>query len=268
MVDLPQSRSVAAVVTDWTNLVIDRHMGSMTTSEFLKAVRALSARYVERRADLGKRSPIDSAGKRAAFGGFFAPLHLLTALAAIARLGGVSLDPTRPIVDLGCGTGAASIALALAGSTRPPIVGVDIDTWSLGEALWNWRALGCSGRTRRANLTSALGVDIPKPPRSAKTGVIVLGWSANELSNVDRERLLPQLLTAAERGTSILVLEPLARAVVPWWGEWEVPILAAGGRSDEWKLNVVLPPRLAELDRAAGFKRDALGVRTLLLRSI
>jgi hypothetical protein len=51
----------------WIDRVIERHTQSMTRPEFLKAVRALSARYVEQRAALRDRSPLDSAGKRAAF---------------------------------------------------------------------------------------------------------------------------------------------------------------------------------------------------------
>ncbi len=71
----------------------------MTRSEFLKAIRALSARYVERRGVLADRSPIDSAGKRAAFAGFYAPLHFLTVRAVVA-------SPGRPAagnhIDRGC----------------------------------------------------------------------------------------------------------------------------------------------------------------------
>jgi hypothetical protein len=73
---------------DWIDTLQTRHRAALTSSEFLKAVRALSARYVERRSTLRDRSPLDSAGKRAAFAAFYAPLHFLTAreiVRAIAR---------------------------------------------------------------------------------------------------------------------------------------------------------------------------------------
>ena len=70
----------------------------MTRSEFLKAIRALSARYVERRGALPDRSPLDSAGKRAAFAGFYAPLHFLTVRAVI---GGAGRAAARNRVDRG-----------------------------------------------------------------------------------------------------------------------------------------------------------------------
>ncbi|MEO8483743.1 MAG: class I SAM-dependent methyltransferase [Acidobacteriota bacterium] len=251
------------VVERWTNAVIDRHMGSMTTTEFLKAARALSARYVERRSELGKRSPIDSAGKRAAFAGFFAPLHLVTAIGAIHALG-PAIAPVSHLTDLGCGTGVASAAWALTMPTPATITGVDIDAWSLDEAVWNWRALGLAGRTSRGDL---LGGTAPQRRSRQSHGAeaIVLGWSVNELSPASRHQLLATLLERVRRGVSLLVLEPLARSAVPWWADWSGPVLAAGGRADEWKLNMRLPERLQELDHAAGFRRDALGVRTLFV---
>ena len=57
-------------VDAWVEALQVRHRANLTTPEFLKAVRALSARYVERRAELPDRSPIDSAGKRSAFAAF------------------------------------------------------------------------------------------------------------------------------------------------------------------------------------------------------
>src|SRR5207247_822586 len=57
----------------WLEALGARHRSSFTSSEFLKALRALSARYVERRGALPARSPLDTAGKRAAFAAFYAP---------------------------------------------------------------------------------------------------------------------------------------------------------------------------------------------------
>ena len=75
--------------------LLDRHAAPLRRSEFLKAIRALSARYVERRATLADRSPLDSAGKRAAFAAYYAPLHYLTVGHILDALGSRALDPHR-----------------------------------------------------------------------------------------------------------------------------------------------------------------------------
>ena len=56
---------LADPVHDWLGALVARHTSTLSRAEFLKAVRALSARYVERRQELPRRSPVDSAGKRA-----------------------------------------------------------------------------------------------------------------------------------------------------------------------------------------------------------
>jgi hypothetical protein len=256
----PSSVPLPPIVDAWADAVLDRHMGGMTTSEFLKAVRALSARYVERRSELGARSPIDSAGKRAAFAGFYAPLHLVTTWHACRALS-VTVEAGARIVDLGCGTGVCAAAAALAAGTSASIVGVDIDAWSLGEAAWNWRTLGLAGRTSRGQMIAPA----PRRPRAPERDLYVLGWSANELPPDGRDRLLDGLVTRTASGASLLVLEPVARSAAPWWPAWAERVTASGGRADEWAFDVPLPGRLRELDRAAGFRRDTLGVRTLFV---
>lgn len=244
----------------WIDALVDRHTREFSTSEFLKAVRALSVRYVERRSELGARSPIDSAGKRAAFAAFFAPLHFCT-VAAIVHALGIAADAGPRLLDLGCGTGVAGAAWAQAGA-RTELTGVDLNAWALSEAAWNWRTLGLRGHIIKARMVEKDG--LPRQIRSAPSSV-VLGWSANELDDDDRARLLPLLLERQRRGTSTLVIEPLARTAVPWWNSWEAAIVAAGGRADEWKLERKLPARIAAIDEAAGFRRDVLGARSLWL---
>ena len=61
----------------------------------------------------------------------------------------------------------------------------------------------------------------------------------------------------------MLVIEPLARSVTPWWDEWAEALGPSGARADEWQFDVALPPALASIDEAAGFQRDYLGARTL-----
>lgn len=247
----------------WLEALIARHTSTLTRSEFLKAVRALSARYVERRSELARRPPADSPGKRAAFAAFFAPLHLLTAR-EIARALGPSPAATR-IVDLGCGTGVASAGWALASERRPAIVGVDRQAWALTEAAWNWRILGLAGRSQRDDLNHAAQL-LAERAVGVET-LVVAGWSVNELDADARRALLPVLLALADRGCSVLVIEPLARAAVPWWDEWARTSRTRGGQAHEWKFDATLPPALAALSTEAGFRRETLGARTLWIKS-
>ena len=257
----PASPSVDPIDA-WVRALLERHAGNLTRTELLKSVRALSARYVERRADLQQRSPIDSAGKRAAFAAFYAPLHLLTVRGIVQALGDDSRVPT--IADLGCGTGAAAAGWALATGTRPQLTGIDHVAWALSETLWNWRALGLAGRTRRENMvTAADRMAHDRPAGPARKQAVVVGWAVNELDSPARDRLLRSLVRLGQSGTTLLVVEPIARTMTPWWSQWCDVLGPVGGRATEWKLDATLPPSLASIDRDAGFHRATLAARSL-----
>jgi hypothetical protein len=253
----------------WLDALVARHTASLTRPEFLKAVRALSARYVESRGRLPDRSPIDSAGKRAAFAAFFAPLHFLTARQIARALAAAPSDPDGAIVDLGCGTGVASAAWALERAARPPIRGTDLHPWVLPEALWNWRQLGLRGTARRGDLVGiAEQLAANKRAETLEGTTVMLGWSVNELDAASRGRLRVALTRAATRGARVVVIEPIARSVSPWWDEWVAGFAAPGGpgRADDWKFDVALPSALERLNEAAGFSTRALSARTIVSR--
>jgi SAM-dependent methyltransferase len=245
----------------WIDRVIERHTRTMTRPEFLKAVRALSARYVEQRAVLRDRSPLDSAGKRAAFAGFYAPLHFLTVRQIIESVG-LARRSIETIVDLGCGTGAGGAAWALAGDTPARVVGVDLNKWALDEARWNLDALGIRARTKRGHLVAALEDLASRPePHSG----VILAWSLNELGEPDRGRAIDLIISiSVARTIPVAVIEPIATKLMPWWPSFAGRVASAGGRVDEWKFDAPLPPALADLDEAAGFHRESLSARSAL----
>jgi hypothetical protein len=249
---------------EWVEALQTRHRGAFTSAEFLKAVRALSARYVERRSSIRDKSPLDSAGKRAAFAAFYAPLHFFTARQVVRQLP-IRPAPPEVIVDLGCGTGIVSAAWALELATRPRLTGVDAHPWALTEAAWNWRQLGLRGDGQRAELVRAAERLLTRS-KAALSGVsVVAGWSVNELSDESRTQLLPVMLELARFGAQILIIEPLARSAVPWWRAWESAFVSAGGQSDEWRFDAALPATLAGISEAAGFRREELTARSLRL---
>lgn len=220
-------------------------------------MRALSSAYVERRRTLGEGGALSSAGKRAAFALFYGPLHYLLVQRIVAELPGAAAEDIRMLVDLGCGTGAAGAAWANACGRTPPIEAIDRYPWALREAAETCRAFGIPVRTRRQDLEA---VRFPHG-----TLGILAAFSVNELARSARAAILARLLARAERGDRVLIVEPLAGFVAPWWGEWRNSIEQRGGRADEWRFQVDLPPIVAKLDRAAGLHHDELTGRSLWL---
>jgi hypothetical protein len=267
--------------------LLDRHAAPLRRSEFLKAIRALSARYVERRATLADRSPLDSAGKRAAFAAYYAPLHYLTVAAILSRLN-ASERPLTRIVDLGCGTGVAGAAWAgrmangrarngagvgprgvkraWRGAGVPAIQemvqGIDRSGWAVEEAAWTYRTLGISGRATRGDLVRAAESLAVRKDRG--TGVI-LAWSSNELEASARNRLLATLVELGRSGASILIVEPISRRAAPWFDDWAAVITNAGGRQDDWSFDEPRPAALSRIDIEVGFDRTALKARSLAI---
>src|SRR6187200_447989 len=93
--------SPASPFDAWLAALDERHLAEFRPAEVGRALRALSSCYVERRSRLAEGGALETAGKRAAFALFYAPLHFLTA----ARIAG-GLTPRRPVrevLDLGCG---------------------------------------------------------------------------------------------------------------------------------------------------------------------
>src|SRR5437870_2225177 len=144
---------------EWIAALEKRHLADLRVSEVTRALRALSSAYVERRhtrlrsSSFGGqavgRGPLDSAGKRAAFALFYAPLHFLAAHHVIRALDGTTEPAPSRIVDIGCGTGAAGAAWAVAAGGSPVIAGVDRHPWAIDEARWTYRALGLKGTARQ-----------------------------------------------------------------------------------------------------------------------
>jgi hypothetical protein len=230
----------------------ERHLAELTFSEVTRALRALSSCYVERRDRLARGGALDSAGKRAAFALFYAPLHFLT-VREIARALNVAHRVTR-ILDLGCGTGAAGAAIALENAASR-IEGLDRNGWAVGEANWTYRVLELHGRAVRGDL-------VGRARKATRGDLLLFAYSVNELTDDARTQLLPALDAALDRGAAVLIVEPIARRANRWWEEWRHPLLARGGREDEWRFRTPLPERQRTLARAAGLDPSELTART------
>ena len=233
-----------------------RHLSELTFAEVRRALQALSSVYVERRGKLAEGAVFDGAGKRAAFALYYGPMHFLLVREILRALGPSACAPRR-ILDLGCGTGTAGAAWALECGPRTRVEAVDRNGWAVAEARWTLARFGLEGRTARGDATT---VPLPKPPAG-----ILAAFTVNELDSGSRSRLLPRLVDAARAGSTVLVVEPIARAVTPWWPEWAGAFRGAGGREDEWRVRPALPTRLALLGKAAGLDARELTGRSLFL---
>jgi hypothetical protein len=239
---------------DWLVALEERHLADLRVPEVTRALRALSSAYVERRHKVAAGATLDSAGKRAAFALFYAPLHYL----AVAHIvSSASARVPRTIVDVGCGSGAAGAAWAMSGDGASRIMGFDRHPWAVDEARWTYRFFGLQGTARVGDAT--------RLPQSQADEGIVAAYVLNELPEDTRKRFEDRLLSAAAHGSAVIVIEPIARSLTPWWDGTAARVRAAGGRADEWRFPVVLPPQLEKFDRAAGLRHQELKARTLML---
>ena len=219
-----------------------------------RALRALSSAYVERRSRIGEGGALAGRGKRAAFALFYGPLHFLLVDHIVRQLDAVRR--IRTLIDVGCGTGAAGAAWASACAAAPAAIAIDRNAWALDEAAATYRHFRIPVRTRRED---ALRLRLPHGPAA-----VLAAFTMNELSDAARDTLLERLLAYVEacRG-QLLIVEPLAGFVAPWWRGWRERFEAAGGRSDEWRVRVDLPAIVSKLDRAAGLDHHEITGRSL-----
>jgi precorrin-6B methylase 2 len=239
----------------WLEAAVGRYVPPLTFTEVRKGVQALSSLYVERRSGggLGPRSH-EGQGKRAALATYFGPLHFLTVHHAMSGFG--RFDERARIVDLGTGTGASGAAAALRLDAVPEILGIDRSGWMLSEARRTWSAFGLRGRAVRGRLPGAF-------PRIRPTDLIVLGWVVNELEGTEREGLLEKLVSAVGRGARLLVAEPLAERITPWWPDWVRTLGGVGLEEGMVRVAIERHPWIRDLDRASGLDHRTIGARLL-----
>jgi predicted RNA methylase len=228
-----------------------RHLADLRFSEVTRALRALSSAYVERRETaLAEHKALEGAGKRAAFALYYGPIHFLLVQHILRELG--VTPPRGTIVDLGCGTGVAGAAAATSTTPALPVLGIDTHPWTLEEARFTYRAFGLRADVRRGH---AARTRFP-----ADTSFVVAGFVVNELKDADRNALLRTLQAGRY---AVLIIEPISLRISPWWDEWAAVFQKHGGRADEWRARIDVPPLIKRLSKAAGLRPDVLTARSL-----
>ncbi|MQA30576.1 MAG: hypothetical protein GEU82_12205 [Luteitalea sp.] len=239
----------------WIATVETRHLAERTFQEVSRSLRSLSSAYVERRTTLAEGAALSGAGKRAAFALFYGPLHFLLVRHIAASLPDAG-RVTGPLTDLGCGTGASGAAWASVCARAPSVVGIDRHPWAVDESRHTYRMFGLKGRTHVGDASRVA---------LAGRGAVLAAFTLNEMAAGARDGMQSRLLAHAERGGAVLIVEPLAGFVAPWWNRWRQAFESAGGRADEWRVRAELPPIVQKLDRAAGLNHREITGRSLWL---
>ena len=242
----------------WLEAAYARYLPPLTFTELRKGVQALSTLYVERRSEgaLATRA-IEGVGKRGALATYYAALHFLTVHHAMRMVGKDALAGTRRVVDLGCGTGAVGTAVATTLAETPEVTGLDRSGWALEEAERTWLAFGLRGRTQRSELPAGI-------PRGARGVTFVFGWSLSEMDDVARTILLRRVIGELRRGARVMVVEPLARRVTPWWPEWVEKLGHLGVADELIRVAIERPPFIRDMDKAARLDHQVIGARVLV----
>lgn len=263
----------------WMAALEARQLADLTFQEVSRSLRALSSTYVERRTTLKDGAALSGAGKRAAFALFYGPLHFLVVHHIVSALGAPFVSVER-VIDLGCGTGASGAGWAAACARAPVSIGVDRHPWAIEEARRTYADLGLRTQLRMDDMTRVsldgrtmdrrrAGGSRPDvhPARNEvetrRTGVL-LAYAVNEIVDAgDRGALLARLTSYAAGGGHVLVVEPMAGFVAPWWSEWRRAFEGVGGCAREWRFRPELPAIVEKLDRAAGLNHGELKARSL-----
>lgn len=255
-----------------------RQLADLTFQEVSRSLRALSSTYVERRTKLKEGAALSGAGKRAAFALFYGPLHFLVVQHIVSALG-TPFSSIERLMDLGCGTGASGAGWAAACARAPATTGIDRHPWAIEEARRTYADLGIRAQLRVDDMTrvalhgsgavrhgtgSRGGTQALHSETGLRRTGVLLAYAVNEIDERgDRDALLARLTQYVAGGGRVIVIEPMAGFVAPWWTEWQSAFERVGGCGREWRFHADLPPIVEKLGRAAGLNSTELKARSL-----
>ena len=203
-------------VAGWLEALDRRHLADLTPSEAARALRALSSCYVERRAKLARGGALESAGKRAAFALFYAPLHFLVVREIVRALG------RCPAVS----RAGSSIWAAARAPPAPP-------GRSKAGAARSTGSIATRGRSRKPTGRIAPWASAAGPGRATWSGSRCEAKRARDSRGLHRQRAARRHArrpaAAADRGapnsgSRVLIVEPIARRMAGWWTDWETRV--------------------------------------------
>ncbi len=252
----PNQQPAADRAGRYIEALLARHLKDLRFGEVTRALRALSAGYVEKREEGGIARSLDGRGKRAAFALYYGATHFLAAQTLVRELGLGFESGRSSIVDLGCGTGVCGAAWALLSGGAPEVTGADRSSFALHEARWTYQTLRVKGETSRS-ITETLD-------RIRRPSGVVIGWTLNELDDEKRGLIAAKIVPWVAKGTRLLVIEPVSKRVAPWWDAWTANFPKDRCQVMEKRLRLDLPPKIALLARSAGLGTEETVVRVVV----
>ena len=167
----------------WIAALEKRHLADLRIPEVTRALRALSSAYVERRHTVARGGPLESAGKRAAFALFYAPLHFLATTHVVQAVGGHEPPPSAILISAAAPAPPAQQGTVGGGSALGQRE--RSHAWALDEARWTYRA-GAERETARQGDAGRLPIMRPEARQSRRT---VLTSSEPMSSRASRNQL-------------------------------------------------------------------------------
>jgi demethylmenaquinone methyltransferase/2-methoxy-6-polyprenyl-1,4-benzoquinol methylase len=147
-------------------------------------------------------------------------------------IGDVTLADGTRALDLGCGPGALSFALAERASPRAEIIGIDISEDQLRYARSQRARYDCNIRFENCSMD-----ELPYPDKYFD--VVITSMALHETPPGVRRLAIAQAARTLKKG-GIFVLVDWSKPKFGWWGVFWFPMVCWGGKNrDNWK-NVYL----------------------------
>jgi len=166
------------------------------------------------------------------------------------------------------------------------VIGVDRSGFALDEAAGTYRAFGLRGETQRVVLGEGeprsqavirIGIGAGEKGAPSRRGgrpgsrgirgddAVLLAYTLNEIGDASRERLLHEIMAGGATSRPLVILEPVARKISPWWSRWERALgeEALSVHSLELRKRIELPSWIAGMDSAAGLDHRELTAHVL-----
>ena len=250
----------------WLAALEARHLRDLTFSEVARALRALSSIYVERRRQPRLRRRPDRSRQARGVRSVLRPDSSFDRAWRRRRTPhGGRAESDNPGFGVWDGSGWRGLGRRVRQIASGPRRRQT--PWALSEARRTYDEFGLAARVRRVDLGEFA---LPPQPLS-----LVAAFTLNELTDSARDALLTQALNRGrdyrDRGNrprepnQLLVVEPVAGFVAPWWDRWKEAIAVSRRAIGRVAFPRRPPPLVAKLDRAAGLDHRVLTARSLWL---
>lgn len=242
--------------TWWAKLeaIHNESRAGLTRRAWHQAIQAASRNYTSQRQRLSQ-SVAPSPAIQLAQHGYYGVMHALI-VQAIAAYFHIQQWPFQRLIDIGCNTGVAGLTLCAQLPTITSYIGLEPQRWAAKKAKQFQLACAIPGKIFS-------GTGLTWQPQ--KGDLILLSFVLNEMTESQRKVLHSKLLHHLEKGAGILIIEPIARHITPWWDSWLQSFLpwsySQANLQKAWPVQT--PQMWFESHHGAGFHHQRWKARSL-----